>query len=616
MRSILLLFGCLILAVAGSAGAREDGITGLSTSGCDDCHSGAPVPTVSIVGPSSVTVGDTASYMLTVTGGAGVVCGLDVSATLGSLMAVDAGTRLESAEIVHDVPRAFSSGSCSFSFDWTAPDVAGSPTASLFGAGNSANGNGNITGDQAATTSLAVSVTGGATASISANPSLVSVGSDTTLTWSTTNATGCEAFGAWSGMKSAGNGLSEVVTPAEGPNVYGLSCFGSIGSATAQTQTVVTGIESLPSFPITTVDLGAGATPFRISTGGSDTLYVNVRIPIPGARSAIGNLIIPDPTATIIRAIAPDGGTTDVGEILSSGFAIVASAGGDVYSMHTEMAGFSTNSHISRLEPDGTFTRVTSTLFAQGLLPFSAGEYTLDEDDNIFWVVLTYAAATRDGRTILKVTPEGIGQVVLEESDGLSSPVDVAVDSEGGVYVAESFLDRLVYRSPTGDVSFLVTATGDGDEALLRPSSVAVDAFGNAYVAGGDSDNVFRVSPAGAVSVALSKTQVGSAVFDNPYDMETDAHGNLYVLARDSRSAWRVRPDGGRDFLIDSSGDGVTSMAAPVDLTVDDAGNVFISDGNVVFQIATPVSEASSLFQAAAAFATLAALGARRKRRR
>jgi hypothetical protein len=594
--------------------AFSAGIPNRSVTGCNSCHTGGAIPMVTIDGPASVVVGDTASYTLTVVGGAGAVCGLDVSATLGTLAAVDSGTRLLVGEVTHDGPRDFVGGSCSFAFDWTAPDVTGSPTASLRGAGNSANGTGTQDGDGGATTSFAVNVTGGASASISASDSLVPVGAEVTLTWSASNADDCEAFGAWSGTKAVGTGLTEIVMPAEGSNVYGLDCDGNVGTATATTQTVVTGVTSFPSFPIDVVQQGLTVQSLRIAVGGENSLFTNVVVDSPSATggggtvsSAVGNLIFP-PTDSLLRSIEPDGSVADLRVIDSSGFPIDATANGDVYRMDTEQVGFSTHSHIDRLEPDGTFTRITSTLADQRLLPFSAGEYTAEDDGTIYWVVLSYAGATREGRTILRIAPDGVADVVLDTSDGLSSPADVAVDADGGIYCAESFFDRLVYRDPMGQSSFLLTSAGDGNESLLKPVSVTVDAFGNAFVAGEDSDNVFKVTPAGAVSVALSSTQVGSGVFNGPIDLEADAHGNVYVLAENSRTAWRIRADGEREFLIDASGDGTTSLGTPIDLAVDDLGNVFVSDRSEIFRIQTPIPEPAALLQALAAVSVLAGL--------
>ena len=582
----------LVLALASGAAARENGITGRSIIGCDACHSGGTTPTVSISGPAAVTVGTTATYSLTVSGGAGVHCGLDVSASLGALVASDAGTRLLAGEIVHNFPpRSFAGGDCVYGFDWTAPDVSGSPTAALRAAGNSTNGDGGTGGDQAATTSFNVAVTGGATVTISATPSLVALGDLTSLQWSTANSSSCQAFGDWSGTKATGMNQSEDVMPLEGSSVYGLTCFGSIGNASAQAQTTVTAVGSFPSFPISTVALGGGASSRALSMGGGGFVYVDASIVPASVRGVVGNLIF-SPPDVFIRRIDREGIETDLRQFSEENFvgsSLIASPGGKVYSLGSQMQGFSTLTHLYRTEPDGSFTQLSSTLLAQGLQPFSAGQFVVDANEDVYWAVLSYTSAARAGRTIQKVSPDGTAQVVIERGDGLELPAGIAVDDEGGLYVADEFLDHLLYRSPSDQISILVSASGDGNETLSNALDAAVDAFGNAYVAGSASDNVFRVTPEGEISVAISKTQIGSGVFNEPIALESDRHGNVYVLARASRTAWRIRPDGQRDFLIDSSGDGVTPLATPRNIAVDDAGNVYVSDDSTIFRISTGV---------------------------
>jgi hypothetical protein len=72
------------------------------------------------------------------------------------------------------------------------------------------------------------------TVSLSANPTTISAGGQSVLTWNSSNATGCAASGAWSGSKAL-NG-NETVGPAT-TSTYTLTCTGAGGSA-AQSATV------------------------------------------------------------------------------------------------------------------------------------------------------------------------------------------------------------------------------------------------------------------------------------------------------------------------------------------------------------------------------------------
>jgi hypothetical protein len=90
-----------------------------------------------------------------------------------------------------------------------------------------------------------VTVAGAPTVSLSANPTTVQAGGSSTLTWSSTNATGCTADGGWAGNKSASG--SQSVGPLATSTTFGLTCNGSGGSATQSVQVLVSGGTEPPS---------------------------------------------------------------------------------------------------------------------------------------------------------------------------------------------------------------------------------------------------------------------------------------------------------------------------------------------------------------------------------
>jgi hypothetical protein len=168
MRSAALFAGLAVAAlVAGDARAHEDGIDGYSgKSGtfCNKCHSGGATPTVTLSGPASLPAGGSATYTLTIKGGAAAAGGLDVAlddASLGAgahLATVSPSTQLMGGEVTHTTPVSFTSGSLSFQFSIAAPPAP--RTMTLYAAGNSTNHNGEDSGDKAAATTMSISVTG------------------------------------------------------------------------------------------------------------------------------------------------------------------------------------------------------------------------------------------------------------------------------------------------------------------------------------------------------------------------------------------------------------------------------------------------------------------------
>ena len=114
-----------------------------------------------------------------------------------------------------------------------------------------------------ASQSVSVAVANGSpapTVSISASPESIAAGESTSLAWQSTNTTGCEASGGWSGTKATeGN---ETVGPVQASSVYTLSCTGPGGSATAATSV------SVAAAPTLTLQ----ANPATVGAGQSATL--------------------------------------------------------------------------------------------------------------------------------------------------------------------------------------------------------------------------------------------------------------------------------------------------------------------------------------------------------
>ncbi|MBS1151336.1 MAG: putative lipoprotein [Myxococcaceae bacterium] len=158
MRSLfagVLLLSTTVLANASGAIGYSGGPPG--NTNCNGCHSGGGAPSVSITGPTSLGAGATGTYTLNVTGGGGSVYGMNVSTSSANatLNPVSGTVGISFGELHQRAPSA----SGSFQFSMTAPPFPG--TVTLYGTGNSCNGNGATSGDTSSSTTLAVTVTAG-----------------------------------------------------------------------------------------------------------------------------------------------------------------------------------------------------------------------------------------------------------------------------------------------------------------------------------------------------------------------------------------------------------------------------------------------------------------------
>ncbi len=150
-RNIFVFCTLIVLSFSIVLYAYSTGITGVTkksnTPGCT-CHALNPSTDVivTINGPDSLMLNQTATYSITITGGPLKAAGTNIAVSNGSLTPVTNDLRLQNTELTHVLPKTPSSGAVTFNFSYTAPSIPGEQT--IYANGNSVNFNGQNTGDQ------------------------------------------------------------------------------------------------------------------------------------------------------------------------------------------------------------------------------------------------------------------------------------------------------------------------------------------------------------------------------------------------------------------------------------------------------------------------------------
>ena len=104
------------------------------------------------------------------------------------------------------------------------------------------------------------------TVTLTANPTAVASGGRTTLTWTSTDATVCEASGAWSGSRGVNNSTGELSLPLNMASAFTLTCSGAGGDGAATVNVSI--MQATTPQPTVTLT----ANPTTIMNGGSTTL--------------------------------------------------------------------------------------------------------------------------------------------------------------------------------------------------------------------------------------------------------------------------------------------------------------------------------------------------------
>jgi uncharacterized protein (TIGR03437 family) len=166
------------------------------------------------------------------------------------------------------------------------------------------------------------------------------------------------------------------------------------------------------------------------------------------------------------------------------------------------------------------------------------------------------------------------------------SPVAVAVDSTGNLYIADAN-----HRIRKVDITRTITTIAGGgtkyendgvvatDAAIGGPAAVAVDSFGNVYYCYGIFQ-IFQVDTSGFLHIFADTGFAADG-------LTFDGAGNLYVSASVNHQVVKVSPNGVVTIVAGTgsagySGDNGPALSAqlryPHGLAVDTAGNLFIAD--------------------------------------
>lgn len=139
-----------------------------------------------------------------------------------------------------------------------------------------------------------------------------------------------------------------------------------------------------------------------------------------------------------------------------------------------------------------------------------------------------------------------------------NTPSGIALDAQGNLYVADTGNHAIRKISPQGAVSTLAgdgtPGFADGAGALARfngPMGVAVASDGRVYVADTWNDRIRVIATDGTVTTLAGGGSPGwedgrgaSARFDTPTDLKFDSHGNLWVADLQNNALRTVSADG------------------------------------------------------------------------
>jgi hypothetical protein len=334
------------------------------------------------------------------------------------------------------------------------------------------------------------------------------------------------------------------------------------------------------------ITTSAGTGGFGFAGDGGPANQSLLADPQAIATDAAGNVYIADSTNQVIRKISNGIITTIAG----------STAGGVTAAGYSGDGGLAVNAKLN-----------TPTAVA---IDGASNLYIADTGNNVIRKVDPAGRiSTFAGGGAAPSGGDGLGDGGPATAAILSGPSDVAVDSTGNVYIADS-LHGLIRQVDSSGKIWIVAGggagggwdgLGDGGTAtgavLDNPSGIALDAGGNLYISDTGHQMIRCVTSGVITAVAgIPGTQgyrgdgdlATQAELNNPRGIRLDAAGDVYIADSGNNVVREILAGSGNIITIAGNGTSgysgdngsplTAELATPMSVAIDNARNVLIAD--------------------------------------
>jgi sugar lactone lactonase YvrE len=379
-----------------------------------------------------------------------------------------------------------------------------------------------------------------------------------TVDGTTTNASGCTVPITFQPAYAGNRGVSLQVVTSAGTFAFGLNGIGT-GPQVALT-------------PGTMVTVAGNGTAGYSGDNGAAT-KAGLNNPNGVAVDSAGNLYIADHANNAIRKVSA--GTGSITTVVGNG---AASSSATLYAPYGVAVDSAGNLYIA-----DTYNNVVREVSAgTGIITTVAGNGT--------------AGYSGDG-----------GAATSAE---LNTPIGVAVDGAGNLYIADNTKSRV--REVSAGTGIITTVAGNGTTGysgdggaatsaeLNAPTGVAVDGAGDLYIVDFGNNRIRKVSAGTGNRIITTVAGSGTAGYSgdgglatnaellNPYGVAVDSAGDLYIA--DSTNNRIREVSAGTGFISTVAGNGTggysgdggastsAELSGPSGVALDSAGNLYIAD--------------------------------------
>ena len=204
------------------------------------------------------------------------------------------------------------------------------------------------------------------------------------------------------------------------------------------------------------------------------------------------------------------------------------------------------------VNPTGVITSVVSSLNAIPNLKFPS-EIAVDSTGNVYFADGENSLIREWGTGGNLTTVAGSGVTGFLGDGGpatlakLNNPWGVAVDSSGNIYISDTYNNRIRKVDLSGAITTVAGNgiqgyLGDGGPALSAelswPNDIALDSQGNLYIADSGNERIRMMNTSGTITTIAGTGVAGytgeevaatTAELNDPWGVTVDPAGNLYI---------------------------------------------------------------------------------------
>jgi tripartite motif-containing protein 71 len=221
------------------------------------------------------------------------------------------------------------------------------------------------------------------------------------------------------------------------------------------------------------------------------------------------------------------------------------------------------------LLPDGT-------TLAQVRMPDPRGfqKYLDDDEDTV--TLSSLAGQSTQVPTRLRIV-EVLGERGLNAGQ-FQYPTGLAVDSDGILFIADSYAHRLQRITPNGGVS-IIGGRGGGRAQFLSPQGVATDGDGSFYVVEQGNCRVQKFTRGGGLELVFGRAGREAGEFQGPTAIAVaPGSGDIYVADTGNSRVQRFRSDGRFLNMLGAPGAYGPGLSSPQAVAAEPGGALYAAE--------------------------------------